>query len=139
MPTGSCVAQRPEAMDAVPTILLIDDEEALLRLMHLYLDRMGYKVFASGTADAALSILSDEKLHVDLAIIDLSLLPSRDVLIEIGDRYPSLRVLVCSGFPFDVSVLPERLHSRFASLQKPFLPDMLSESLEELLRRNPAA
>lgn len=126
-------------MDAVPTILLIDDEEPLLRLMQLYLDRTGYNVYACSTSDEALTMLADKKRAIDLAIIDLSLLASRDMLVEIADQHPSVLVLVCSGLPFEVGVLPERLHARFASLQKPFLPNMLSDAVDELLNRNPKA
>lgn len=122
-------------METSPTILLADDEEALLRLMHLYLDRMGYSVHAAGTSAEAFTMLADESRHIDLAIVDLSLLVNRDILIEIADRYPHLRILVCSGLPFEVGVLPDRLRPRFGTLQKPFLPDMLSEAVQELLAR----
>lgn len=122
-------------MGEVPTILLIDDEEALLRLMQLYLDRTGYNVYACGTSAEAIRMLADQNHPIDLAVADLSLLQSPNALVEIADQYPTVRVLVCSGLPFEVGVLPERVRPRFGSLQKPFLPNMLSEAIEELLQR----
>ena len=122
-------------MEADRTILLIDDEEPLLRLMELYLDRMGYRVIASLTVDEALNALAAPSRPIDLLIADLSLLKHRDSLVEIAQQHPALRVLVCSGLPFEVNVLPEPLQSRFSSLQKPFLPDMLHHAVEELLAR----
>jgi DNA-binding NtrC family response regulator len=123
-------------MEADRTILLIDDEEPLLRLMELYLDRMGYRVVASLTVEEALNTLTAPKHPIDLLIADLSLLKHRDSLVEIAEQHPALRILVCSGLPFEVDVLPEPLQARFGSLQKPFLPDMLHRAVEELLARH---
>jgi DNA-binding NtrC family response regulator len=106
--------------------------------MQLYLDRMGYTVYAAATSAEVHEMLANESQHINLAIVDLSLLRKPDALVEIADRYPQLRILVCSGQPFEVGVLPDRLHSRFSSLQKPFLPDMLSRAVQELLARSPA-
>jgi len=124
-------------MGEVPTILLIDDEEALLRLMQIYLDRMGYNVYACGTSADAMRMLADQSHQIHLAVADLSLLQSPSALVEMADQFPDVRVLVCSGLPFEVGVLPERVRPRFGSLQKPFLPNMLSEAIDELLQREP--
>jgi hypothetical protein len=48
---------------------------------------------------------------------------------------PNLRVLLCSGYPFDVRSLPEKVRSQFSVLQKPFVPKMLTGAVEELLSR----
>jgi DNA-binding NtrC family response regulator len=114
-------------------ILLIDDETALLRLMTTYLSRLGYEVEGCSEVHSAEAVLANSSF--DLIIADLSLFHGGARLAEIAAAAPDARVLVCSGSPFSVDSLPEQMHSRFAFLQKPFLPNMLASSIEELLAK----
>lgn len=116
-------------------IVLVDDEAALLRLMETFLDHLGYRVDACMDAHSAREMIARSDSGTQLAIVDLSIMKGTDMLVEFADIRPDLRILVCSGFPFEVDMLPERLRSRFSSLQKPFLPNMLTQAVEQLLNR----
>jgi hypothetical protein len=50
------------------------------------------------------------------------------MLAKMRERSPKLRAIVASGYPYEPSV------KRTKSVQKPFLPRMLAEQIEELLR-----
>jgi CheY-like chemotaxis protein len=50
---------------------------------------------------------------------------------------PELRILVCSGSPFFIENLPASLQRQVAFLQKPFVPKMLAEAVQQLMARNP--
>lgn len=116
-------------------IILVDDEVALLRLMESFLDHLGYRVDACMDAHSAKEIIARSDSSTQLAIVDLSIMKGTEMLVEFADIRQDLRILVCSGFPFEVDMLPERLRPRFSSLQKPFLPHMLTEAVEQLLNR----
>jgi DNA-binding NtrC family response regulator len=118
-------------------ILLVDDEPALTRLMQTYLARMGYTVDTSLRAGEALALFDADPEGYKLVVADITLpdMPGSDMAVQMADRNPNLRILLCSGYPFAVDSLPERIRHRFASLQKPFLPNMLAEALEQLLQR----
>ena len=118
-------------------ILLVDDEPALTRLMQTYLARMGYTVDTSLRAGEALALFDANPEGYKLLVADITLpdMPGSDMAVQMADRNPNLRILLCSGYPFAVDSLPERIRHRFASLQKPFLPNMLAEALEQLLQR----
>lgn len=118
-------------------LLIVDDEAALLRLMKVFLERMGYHVDTCDNIDDACAQLPKDT-SVDAAIFDLSLLRGTGDIIDVARRCPALRILVCSGALFDVAALPDDIRARCAFLQKPFLPKMLVESVEELLARTPA-
>jgi DNA-binding NtrC family response regulator len=116
-------------------ILLVDDEPALTRLMQTYLTRMGYTVDASLSATDALSLFSANPHAYSLVVADITLpdLPGSEMSIQMAQQNPKLRILLCSGYPFAVDSIPEDIRNRFASLQKPFLPNMLVEAVQKLL------
>jgi DNA-binding NtrC family response regulator len=115
-------------------LLIVDDEAALLRLMKTYLERVGYVIDTCAQAADAFDCLAADSAH-EAAIFDLSLIDGRDDIIRVARRSPALKLLVCSGSPFEVEALPEDIRPRCSFLQKPFLPKMLVESVEELLAR----
>ncbi len=117
------------------TLVLVDDEPALLRLMQMYLTKLGYNVSGHRDGTSAEQVFADGS--VDLLIVDLTLPDiSGDALgLKLARAHPNLRVLVCSGYPFDARSLPEDVRDRFMSLQKPFVPRMLAQCIEELLNQ----
>ena len=119
------------------SILVVDDEPALLRLMQTFLERQGYEVQAMGTASAALDDFRVQPERFDLVVADLTLpdMAGQDMALEMIRLSTRVRVLLCSGYPFAIKSLPREVQSRFSVLQKPFLPDMLTRSVSELLRR----
>ncbi len=56
-----------------------------------------------------------------------------DVLAKILEQNQTSRILVSSGTPFSNEILPEAQRQRVASLQKPYLPRTLIESVEDLI------
>lgn len=122
-------------MEQKTRLLLIDDEAALLRLMQTYLARIGYDVETCAQADEALSIVSNAGESLQLAIVDLSLMDGPESLAALARANRAVRLLICSGHPFEVAALPADVRHRFDFLQKPFLPNMLAGAVEQLLER----
>jgi DNA-binding NtrC family response regulator len=119
-------------------VLLVDDEPALVRLMQTYLTRMGYAVDTSGDANGAFAAVAESTRPYDLLVADVTLpgMSGQDMALQLLADHPDLKVLLCSGYPVAVDALPEHVHSRVAALEKPFLPNMLANAIEELLQRN---
>jgi DNA-binding NtrC family response regulator len=46
---------------------------------------------------------------------------------------PRACILICSGYPFDMSTLPVAYQRQIGFLQKPFTPRMLADSIARLL------
>jgi two-component system KDP operon response regulator KdpE len=80
-----------------PTILVIDDEPPIRRLLRLGLATQGYGFLAAPNGRTALEILTHEE--VDLVILDLGLPDMRghDLLRLIRERHPDLPIVVLSS------------------------------------------
>jgi DNA-binding NtrC family response regulator len=120
------------------SILLVDDEAALTKLMQTYLGKLGYPVESALDAAGAFEIFRRDPSRFQLLVADLTLpdLPGQEMALRMVEEHPDLRVLLCSGYPLEVDSLPEPQQKRFATLQKPFLPNMLAKAIEDLMQRN---
>ncbi|WP_232629506.1 response regulator [Methylobacterium sp. Leaf118] len=80
-----------------PTVLVIDDEPPIRRLLRMGLATQGYAILEAGTAATALDLLGRER--ADLVILDLGLPDMRghDLLAAIRARHPGLPVVVLSS------------------------------------------
>jgi len=117
-------------------ILLVEDEEAVRRLVSLSLGRAGFHVCdARDGADAVARFLEDCE-SLDLLITDV-MMPGMDG-VELAtifqERCPGLRVLFLSGYP--AVTLRQRhklLPLSLRLLEKPFSPRRLVEVVNEVL------
>jgi DNA-binding NtrC family response regulator len=119
-------------------ILLVEDETALIQLLEKYLTRLGYEVEAYPASKDALRSFENAPQSYDLVIADLGLpdIPGDTLLTRMLEIRPELRVLICSGSPFFLASLPKALERQVAFLQKPFVPKMLAEAVEQLLSKD---
>jgi DNA-binding NtrC family response regulator len=122
----------------MPSLLVVDDEPALLRLMQAFLERNGYSVSKSSEAVPALETFRANPGGYDLVIADLTLpdMPGDRMAEQMAKINPGLRVLLISGYPYDLESVEPDVRPRFATLQKPFLPDALTSAVAELLQRS---
>jgi CheY-like chemotaxis protein len=111
-------------------ILLVDDEAPLLDLLQRYLERLGYEVDACLTPADALQYFRANPARYALVLTDLTLpgMKGDEMLAEMRALEPKLRAIVSSGYPY------EPQGERTAFLQKPFLPKMLADQIEEMLK-----
>lgn len=118
-------------------ILLVEDEPSLIQLLQKYLNRLGYEVEAHSTSTEALRRFESAPEAVDLVIADLGMpdIPGDTLLTRMLEIRPDLRILICSGSPFYIANLPKALERQVAFLQKPFVPKMLSEAVQQLLAK----
>ena len=122
------------------TILLLDDESLLLKLLGSVLSRH-YHVIKATTAEQALNAFIEHGRQVDLLVADLSLAKGSGIQVALLLRsvIPALPVVLTSGYPVhDWSVRDcadlDRLGSNsVAILQKPFLSHALLKAIRALM------
>jgi CheY-like chemotaxis protein len=117
------------------SILAVDDDPALLQLLKQYLTGLGHVLAACGSAQEALALFRANPQGYSLVLVDLTMpdMSGRELLFELLNLNPGLRVLLLSGYPFDVSGLPEQVRPQVGFLQKPFLPKALAEAIQKLV------
>ncbi len=115
-------------------VLVVDDEPSLLSLISRYLTRLGHQVDAFRDGRDAWRRFEEQPETYDLVLADLSMpeLSGQDLLDKILGINPKIRVLVVSGYPFDISRLPQGTRNQVGYLQKPFLGSMLIEAIKSL-------
>ncbi|MCP4414127.1 MAG: PAS domain S-box protein [Gammaproteobacteria bacterium] len=85
------------------TILIVDDEEALLEITSSFLNNAGYKTITASSGKQALSIIkSGEK--IDLLFTDI-IMPGKydgfQLASKIHEEYPHLKILLTSGYTME--------------------------------------
>lgn len=79
--------------------MLVEDDIMILDTTRELLKLLGHQVFASTSGATALEILSEQKGLVDLVMLDLSLpdMDGNQLLPRLAAKYPTLKVVICSG------------------------------------------
>jgi DNA-binding NtrC family response regulator len=121
-------------------ILLVEDEPPLLQLIEKYLQRLGFEVETHLKSFDALRNFEAAPDRYSMVIADLGMpdMPGDTLLTRLFEIRPDLRVLVCSGSPFFIETLPNSRQHQVAFLQKPFVPKMLAEAVQNLLKQGPS-
>jgi PAS domain S-box-containing protein len=103
------------------SILVIDDEEAVLDVVCRFLQIAGHRVTCATTGQEALDLLANGR-PVDLIILDL-MMPREDATLtfqRLRQRRPGVPVLLCTGLP-QAEPAPEMLRAGAVGLiRKPF-------------------
>ncbi len=130
-------AGRSEPIEGVGTILVIEDDEAVLEACSEMLSLLHYTPICVSAGEAAIDVFSRKKTEIDLVILDLILtdLNGGEVFDRIRAIDPTARVLLASGYSLDgeAAGILERGCNDF--IQKPFTMEQLSRKIEGLLRR----
>ena len=133
---ASAAPPPPTAPTGAETVLLVEDEEALLKLSAQLLERLGYTVLAAGGPNQALQLAEAHPGIIHLLLTDVIMpdMSGRDLWQQLSALRPSLKCLFMSGYTANViahhGVLDEGVHF----LQKPFSREALAAKLREALR-----
>ncbi len=104
------------------TVLLVEDEPAILRLGERMLSRLGYRVLAANTPDEALRLTAEHAGDIDVLISDVVMpdMNGRDLAERLTATYPGMKVLYMSGY--SASIIADRgvLETGVNFIQKPF-------------------
>jgi PAS domain S-box-containing protein len=127
---------RREKVPQSTTILLVEDEAALLRLTARTLEREGYTVLAAAGPAAALDLLAAHQGSVDLLLSDVVMpgMSGPQLAVLMREERPGIRVLFMSGYPADVVTARATLPSFTDYLQKPFTADELLQRVEAVMQ-----
>jgi DNA-binding response OmpR family regulator len=133
LPPGDPTEDARPHRTAIPhatTVLLVEDEPALLRLTTRTLEREGFTVIPSAGPAAALDLLVRHDGEVRLLLSDVVMpgMSGPELAELVREQRPGIRVLFMSGYPADVVTAKGTLPDSADYLQKPF-------TAEELLRR----
>jgi CheY-like chemotaxis protein len=136
----SAQVQAPAPVVAGPergaeTVLLVEDEEAVRKLVCDILAGYGYRVLDAADGRTALALYERHGGDIAMLLTDVVMpqMSGRTLAERLLARQPDLKVLYMSGYTDDVIGNHGVLDSRMAYLQKPFTPDALAHKVREVL------
>jgi DNA-binding NtrC family response regulator len=120
---------------ATARILLVDDDPSLLKMMGVYLGRLGYSVTLANSTEKAWAEVEAAASGYAIAVLDGSMpgLSTEDLALKMLRANPSLCVVAASGYSMDTTAIEAAAPGRVAVLQKPFAPEMLAAALRRML------
>jgi len=114
------------------TILVVDDAEAVRRVVCATLLQSGYRCLEAEDGKDALDRLAGECVQLVLTDIIMPRMGGAELAGHVARRWPELRIIFMSGYPDDpivhsMQVLPALL------LQKPFTAGALMAKIRQVL------
>jgi two-component system, cell cycle sensor histidine kinase and response regulator CckA len=117
------------------TVLLVEDEDNVRRLLTLILRRCGYEVLEAASGHEALEIFNRRGSEIHLVLTDM-VMPNMTGR-ELGERLETLRpntkIMYMSGYTDDVLRGTGALSPGMSFLAKPLRPEMLAARIREAL------
>ena len=120
---------------ATARILLVDDDPSLLKMMGVYLGRLGYSVTLANSTEKAWAEVEAAPSGYAIAVLDGSMpgLSMEDLALKMLRANPSMCVVAASGYAMDTTAVEAAAPGRVAVLQKPFAPEMLAAAVRRML------
>ena len=128
------VAVEPKAVAPSPsgteTVLLVEDESGVRKLIRDVLDQHGYRVLEAGSGAAALETSEAHEGPIDLLVTDLVMpgMNGRDLAEALALLRPEMKVLYLSGYTAQGTI-----DQSAQFLEKPFSPETLARKIRDVL------
>jgi PAS domain S-box-containing protein len=121
------------------TILVVEDESAVRRVLTQVLEQQGHTVLQASNGKEALKIAREFGCdEIDLLVTDMVMpvMGGRALATEFKDICPSAKILYTSGYTDDELLRSGELDSDSAFMRKPFDLNTLSRLVHELLNEH---
>jgi two-component system, cell cycle sensor histidine kinase and response regulator CckA len=119
------------------TILLVEDDLAILAMTEIMLHHLGYTVLTAPDPDTALQVAARHDDTIDLLLTDVIMpkMNGQDLYQRLSSQGVVSKVLYMSGYTADVIARHGVLENGIEFLQKPFTQDHLGEKIRTILDR----
>ena len=119
------------------TILLIDDEEMIIKVGEELLQELGYSVIAARSGEEAVKLYNKNRDKIDLVVMDMIMpgMGGGETFDRLKAINPDIKVLLSSGYSINgqASKILERGCDGF--IQKPFNLNQLSEKIRGIVAK----
>lgn len=125
-----------QLLHGTETILLVEDEASVRRLVRNVLERHGYQVYEADSGKSALKIWQDRKRSIDLLMTDMVMPDGITGLMlaeQLRQERPKLKIIFSSGYSADMGAQNFSFPPDSIYLQKPFNPQILLQTLRNYL------
>jgi len=119
------------------TILVVEDEEKVRKLIVQVLKRQGYSILEAPHGDDALLVCNQHGGLIHLLVTDVVMpgMSGSEVARRLASRYPKMKVLYTSGYTDNAIVHYGVLQKKANYIQKPFTMEGLATKVRQVLDR----
>lgn len=117
------------------TILLVEDQQEILKMATVMLERLGYTVLAASMPGQAIRLAMEHTGQIHLLMTDVIMpeMNGRDLASTILSLHPNIKQLFMSGYTADVIACQGVLDDGVNFIQKPFLIHDLANKVREVI------
>ncbi len=117
------------------TILLVEDEPAILKLEAQMLESLGYLVLSAPTPGVALRLVREHSGRIDLLMSDVIMpdMNGHELARSVASLRPGIRCLLVSGYTDNIIASGDMLEEGFQFMQKPFCRGELASAVRRAL------
>lgn len=128
------VLQEPRGTE---TVLVVDDERLVLRMVSRILEAHGYTVLCSDSGERALELQAGFEGPIHLLVTDVMMpgMNGKQLHDALRVLRPEIRTLFISGFSGAIFSHPSKLEKGVGYMQKPFTLHDLTHRVRQLLDR----
>ena len=126
---------KKETKGGFETILLVEDEESILKMTTMMLERLGYSVLAASSPAKAIDSGEAHSGKINLLMTDVVMpeMNGRELSTKLLSRFPNLKCLFMSGYTANVIAHHGVLDEEVQFIQKPFSQQDLAIKVREVL------
>ncbi len=120
------------------TVLLVEDDEAILNLSKMILENLGYTVLAAKAPGQAMHLVEDHPGDIHLLITDVVMpeMNGRELAERLGAIRPNVKCLYMSGYTADLIAHRGILDEGVNFIQKPFGSNDFAARVRQALDRS---
>jgi signal transduction histidine kinase len=125
---------RKSATSGHETILLVEDDQSVLRMTAKMIERIGYTVVSAATPGKAIQLAKEHAGRIHLLMTDV-IMPGMNGLAlsrEIMSIHPNLKLLFVSGYTADIIARHGVLEKGLHFIEKPLSRKVLADKLREV-------
>lgn len=126
-------------MTTAPTILLVDDDEDILKLLAMRLRAAGYTVRTAGSGEEALGLIEAERPQLVITDLRMDGIDGLELFDALHSKAPTLPVIILTAHGTIPDAVDATRRGAFGFLSKPFDGQALLLQVEQALRLSPPA
>jgi CheY-like chemotaxis protein len=130
--------EKMAVMQGHETILLVEDETSLRRLVAKGLTLLGYRVIEADNGRAAMKLWQEYVQQIDLLISDMQM-PEGITGLDLSEKFkkekPALKVIISSGYNVEMAGEGCSNPGGIVYFQKPYEFEVLSKTIRDCLDR----
>ncbi|MBN2530053.1 MAG: response regulator [Deltaproteobacteria bacterium] len=137
-PPAKAIAETPRPIVLArgsETVLVVDDEAMLRKAIHRLLKRLGYTVLEASSGDEAVTLAKEYEGPIHITLLDMIMpgLDGMDAYRQLKEQYPTMEVIVMSGY--DRETYGDALIDAGAGafMQKPVPMDRIASEIRRIL------